>query len=109
MAYDAKLAERIERATHGWPGCTSKKMFGGVGWLLNGNMCVGIWHDSLIVRCAPADTAELLAKKHVRVFDITGRPMKGWLLVAPAGIATSATLAGWLARAREFAGTLPAK
>jgi hypothetical protein len=109
VAYDEKLASRITRATRDWRDCTSKRMFGGVGWLIAGNMCVGIWQDSLIVRCAPSESAKLLAKKHTRVFDLTGRPMKGWLLVAPEGLATAAALAGWLARARAFAESLSPK
>ena len=109
MAYDAKLAARIERVTKGWPGCTSKKMFGGVGWLLKGNMCVGIWKDSLIVRCDPVDAAAMLQKKHAREFNITGRTMKGWLLIEPKDLATPAALTGWLALARDYVRTLPAK
>ena len=109
MAYDEQLAARIGAVVNDWPDCTSKKMFGGVGWLLRGNLCVGIWKGSLVVRCAPADTAALLKKKHVRKFDITRRPMKGWLLVEPEGIATPAALKTWLALARDFVSTLPEK
>ena len=109
MAYDAKLAARIERIAKGWPDCAPKKMFGGVGWLLNGNMCVGIWKDSLILRCDPIDAAGLLRKKHARAFDVTGRPMKGWLLIEPKDLATPTALTGWLALARDYVRTLPKK
>ena len=109
MAYDEKLAARIERVAKAWPDCTSKKMFGGVGWLLNGNMCVGIWKDSLIVRCAPDDAEAMLKKKLAREFNVTGRPMRGWLLIPGKDLATPAALTGWLALAREFVRTLPAK
>lgn len=104
-----QLVARIEAATRGWSGLTPKKMFGGMAWLLNGNMCVGVWHDNLVVRCNPQDWPGHLKRKHVREMDITGRSMKGWLLVAEPGLRTDANLRRWLEIGREFAGTLPRK
>jgi hypothetical protein len=109
MAYDEKFAARIRKALGPRKGLVAKQMFGGIAFLLNGNMCVGIHKDELIVRLAPDETDAALAKPHTRVFDLTGRPMKGWILVAPKGIATDAQLAKWIAIAATYARALPAK
>lgn len=109
MHSDARLIARIETATKGWHRFAPKKMFGGMAWMLRGNMCVGIWHDSLVVRCDPADWPVHLKKKHVREMDITGRSMKGWLLVDAPAIATPVTLKVWLEIARSIVTTLPRK
>jgi hypothetical protein len=109
MHSNPKLVARIETATRGWPGLVPRKMFGGMAWLLNGHMCVGVWHDSLVVRCNPPDWPDYLTKKHVREMDITGRSMKGWLLVEPPGLRTAASLQRWLQTSRDFVGTLPRK
>jgi len=109
MAYDEKFAARIRKALGPRKGLVAKQMFGGIAFLLNGNMCVGIHKDELIVRLDPDQTDAALAKPHTRVFDLTGRPMKGWILVAPKGIATDAQLAKWIAIAATYAGALPAK
>jgi hypothetical protein len=84
-------------------------MFGGIAFLLNGNMSVGVHGEELIVRLAPEETEEALAGPDVRVFDLTGRPMKGWVLVAPGGVASDEGLRSWVGRGVEFAGSLPAK
>lgn len=109
MASDARLTARVTAATKDWRGFAPKKMFGGMAWLLNGNMCTGIWQDSLVVRCGPAGWPAHLKKKHVREMDITGRSMKGWLLVDAPAIATPARLKAWLGVARDFVATLPKK
>jgi TfoX/Sxy family transcriptional regulator of competence genes len=109
MHSDPRLTSRIEAATRGWPGLAPKKMFGGMAWLLHGNMCAGVWHESLVVRCDPADWPAHLKRKHVREMDITGRSMKGWLLVDPPAIATAAGLRQWLETSRRFVATLPKK
>ena len=84
-------------------------MFGGVAFLLNGNMLVGVWRDMLIVRLGPEGGGEALRESHVRAFDITGRPMKGWVMVEPEGIEDDDQLRRWLDRATRFVQTLPAK
>lgn len=109
MAYSAALAARIRQALAGRRGVVEKKMFGGVGYLLHGNMCVGVWQQSLIVRHDPANQAAALALPHVRPFDITGRAMNGWVLVEPDGVESESDLAAWLEQAWEFVGTLPPK
>ena len=109
MAYDEKLDARIGEVISGWAGASSKKMFGGVCHLLRGNMVVGVWKEFLILRLGEdaADFARELP--NVRPFDITGRPMKGWVMIEPAGIRTSAKLKKWLEQARTFTETLPPK
>jgi hypothetical protein len=84
-------------------------MFGGIGFLLNGNLLVGVWKDSLCVRLGPAQGEEALLEPHVKEFDITGRSMKGWVLVEPAGVADDRQLSGWIQRAVKFVAKLPAK
>jgi hypothetical protein len=96
MAFSAALAERIRQALARKRGVEEKKMFGGVGFLLNGNMLIGVWKDSLIVRLGPEEGDEALREPHVREFNITGRPMKGWVLVAPEGIEDGEQLIGWI-------------
>ena len=84
-------------------------MFGGVAFLLHGNMCVGVHKSDLIVRLAPEGTDAALAQPHTRRFDLTGRPMRGWILVEPAGLKTEAKLSKWVLVATKYAGSVPAK
>jgi TfoX N-terminal domain len=109
MAFDEALAERIRHRLGRRKGIEEKKMFGGIGFLLNGNMLVGVWKELLIVRLGAEDGDAALKEPHVRVFDITGRPMSGWVLVEPAAIADDVTLGAWIERATKFVRTLPAK
>ena len=109
MAFDENLAERIRQGLARKKGIEEKKMFGGIGFLLNGNMLVGVWKDSLIVRLGPDEGDEALKEPHVKEFDITGRAMKGWVLVEPEGIEDDDQLKGWIQRAMKFVGKLPGK
>ena len=108
MAYNEILAKRIDELLKGKKNFSRKEMFGGVGYLLNGNMCVGVFKDDLIVRFDPRVTDEVMKKKAVKPFDITGRPMKGWLLVSPEGV-EGTELNKWFELAFAFAKTLPSK
>jgi TfoX/Sxy family transcriptional regulator of competence genes len=108
MAYSLKLAERIRDQLEGMP-YVEKKMFGGVGYLLHGNMACGVIQDDLIVRIDPQEQPALLKKPHVKLFDMTGRPMKGWLVVEPDEIKTAKQLGKWVKLGVEFALTLPPK
>jgi TfoX/Sxy family transcriptional regulator of competence genes len=108
MAYNLKLAERIRSELDGMP-FAEKKMFGGVAYLLNGNMACGVNQDNLIVRLDPEKHAELLKKQHAKPFDLTGRPMKGWIVVEPDGVKTARQLGTWVKKGVEFALTLPPK
>ena len=109
MAFSEELAGRIRQGLARRKGIEAKKMFGGIGFLLNGNMLVGVWKDSLIVRLGPEEGGEALKEPHVSEFDITGRAMKGWVLVAPEGVEADDELSGWVQRAVKFVGKLPAK
>ena len=109
MAFDESLAARIRDTLARNRGVEEKKMFGGVGFLLHGNMLVGVWKDSLIVRLGPDNYDDALREPHVREFDITGRAMKGWVLVEPEGVEDDEQLTAWIQRAKEFVGMLPGK
>ncbi len=109
MAFNEALAERIRRGLARRKNVEEKKMFGGVGFLLNGNMLVGVWKNSLIVRLGPEEGDEALLEPHVKEFDITGRAMKGWVLVAAEGVEDDEQLRTWIQRAVKFVGKLPAK
>jgi len=109
MPYDEGLAQRVRAELDGLPGFVEKKMFGGVGYMLRGNLACGVNKNNLIVRLHPEQAAEALAKPHVRVFDMTGRPMAGWIVVEPAGLETPAALKRWVELGVEYALSLPEK
>ena len=109
MAYDHTLADRIRKVVARKLAVTEKEMFGGIAFLLGGRMFIGIVKDDLMVRLDPCRWEEALGQRHVRVMDFAGRPMKGYVYVAPAGVASDKALAGWVATATEFVSTLPAK
>src|SRR5215467_14243224 len=106
MAFDETLAARIRDALARKKGVEEKKMFGGVGFLLNGNMVVVVWKDSLIVWLRPDNYDDALQEPHVKAFDLTGRPMKGWVLVEPEGVEGDDQLNDWIERAIKFVGKL---
>jgi TfoX/Sxy family transcriptional regulator of competence genes len=108
MAYNLKLAERI-RAELGEIPVAEKKMFGGVGFLIGGNMACGVHKESMIVRIDPGKQDKLLKKPGAKIFDITGKPMKGWLMVDPEGCKTKKQLSSWVKEGFEFALALPPK
>lgn len=108
MAYDEKLAARLRRAIAGRKGFVEKKMFGGLGFLLNGNMCLGVWKGTLIVRIDPEEYILALGEPGVRPFDITGRPMRGWLMVLPEAL-KGKRLGEWMEEAIDFVKQLPGK
>jgi TfoX/Sxy family transcriptional regulator of competence genes len=109
MPFDESLAGRIRDALARKRGIEEKKMFGGVGFLLHGNMLVGVWRDALIVRLDPDEYANALMEPHVKEFDITGRSMKGWVLVESEGVEDNDQLTVWVDRASRFVKTLPKK
>lgn len=109
MTYSKSLAARIRQVLKGRRGVVEKKMFGGVGFLLDGNMLVGVWRESLIARLGAEQADRALKGAHVGEFDITGRAMKGWVMVEPDGIDSDGELKEWIERAIEFVRTLPAK
>lgn len=109
MAFDTDLAARIRKRLARRTGLAEQAMFGGLAFLLNGNMCVGVHKKEMIVRLDPADTDAALKKPHVRVFDLSGRPMKGWILVEPKGLAKDEALAEWVKTGLAYAASLPPK
>ena len=109
MAFDEKLAERVRRQVGKRGGLSETKMFGGLAFLLNGNVSCGIHGDELIVRIDPETTESALAEPGTRIFDMTGRPMKGWILVDAAGLKDEAALAKWVRRGLDYATSLPKK
>jgi len=109
MAFDEVLADRVRQLASRRNGFCEKKMFGGLGFLLNGNMCLGVWKEYLIVRVGPDAYDDALARPHVREFDITGRPMKGWVMIEPAGLQRDSELAEWANLAIDFVSGLPPK
>jgi hypothetical protein len=109
MAFDERLAERVRRTIGKRQGILEKKMFGGLAFLLHGNMSCGIHGSELIVRIDPETIGSALAEPGARVFDITGRPMKGWLLVNAGALRDEAALGRWVSRGLDYAATLPRK
>ena len=109
MAFDENLAGRIRDALARKKNIEEKKMFGGTGFLLNGNMLVGVWKNSLIARLGPDGYEDALLEAHVKEFDITGRPMKGWVLVEPEGVEDDKQLKDWIQKAVKFVGKLAGK
>lgn len=109
MPYSRQLADRVRQTLGKQRGLAEKRMFGGVCFLLRGNMLAGIWEQSLIVRLGLDEAAKALKEPNVREFDVTGRPMRGWVIVDPDGLERDEQLAAWLAQAQEFVETLPAK
>ena len=111
MPYDEALARRIRRILHARPGIalSGRKMFGGIAFMLNGNMCCCLTGRGLMVRGGAEACAAALAHPHAGPMDLTGRPMRGWVLVAPAGLSDPADLDAWVSRGAAFAATLPPK
>jgi len=109
MVFSESLAERIRQVLGRQRGLVERKMFGGVGFLLHGNLCVGIWKLSLIARLGAERAHVAFREPHVAEFDITGRPMRGWVMIEPAGIETDEQLSGWIKQSLEFVETLPRK
>ena len=109
MAASKLLVERIRYVLSRRRGITEKKMFGGVCFLLNGNMLVAVWNDSLIARLGVEQAEIALTEPDVREMDLTGRPMKGWIIVEPDGIDSDQQLTRWIDLSLTFVRTLPAK
>jgi len=110
MAYDEDLAHRLRELLTEEVAVTEKKMFGGLAFLMNGNMCVSASRKGgLLVRIDPADTDAALARPHVKLMKMGGRTMAGWIIVAPEGVRTKREVAAWVKRGVAFAKTLPPK
>lgn len=106
---DEPLIARIRSMLKRRKGYSEKKMFGGICFMINGNMCAGPWKGALIVRLDKANHEQTQAEPYAKPMDITGKVMKGWALIDPAGIESDDDLKAWLNRAVKFAASLPAK
>jgi len=109
MAFDETLAGRVRAMLEGQRGIAEKRMFGGLAFLLDGNMCCGIVGKDLMLRLGDEGAAEALREPHVRPMDFTGKALKSMVYVAADGIRDRASLGRWIGRAIVFAGTLPAR
>jgi TfoX/Sxy family transcriptional regulator of competence genes len=110
MAYDEDLANRIRELVADEQGLSEKKMFGGLAFLVGGNMAVAAsGQGGLMVRCDPEDTEQLVAKPHARRFEMRGREMDGWLRVDDEGLRTKRQLEPWVKRGIAYARSLPPK
>jgi TfoX/Sxy family transcriptional regulator of competence genes len=108
MPYDERLAERIRRALPASSSIAEKRMFGGLAFLRDGKMFVGVSNDDLMVRVGPAAYEDALARPHARPMDFTGRPLTGYVFVGAAGTRTDKAVAAWVEQALSFVGTLQA-
>ena len=109
MAYDESSAERIRKQMQKNQGFVEKKMFGGICFLLNGNMACGIRNNDIIVRVGKEAYEDCLALPYTRQFDMTGRPMSGWVMVSSKGYQSDNELKTWLQRGIDYALSLPPK
>jgi TfoX/Sxy family transcriptional regulator of competence genes len=109
VAYDETLADRAREALGARAGVTERRMFGGIGFMIEGNMACGVHGEELIVRLEPEEAERALGEPGTRIFDITGRPTKGWLLVSGGALADGDALQGWVDAGADFATSLPPK
>jgi len=109
MAFDEAVAGRIRKALAGSQDVVEKKMFGGIAFMVRGNMCCGVIGDRLMLRVGPGRYEAALSRPHAKPMDFTGRPMKGMVYIEPAGFASAGDLKSWIARAMEFTLSLPTK
>jgi hypothetical protein len=109
VAYDEALADRIRDGVGARDEVSEREMFGGIGFMVGGNVACGVIGEDLIVRLDPDDAERALTEEHTRPFDFTGRPMKGWIFVSPEGIGSDDDLAGWVDAGADYAASLPPK
>ena len=109
MAYDELLASRAREILSPVAGFSEKKMFGGLCFLIHGNMCCGVLKDELVLRLKPERAQKVLSGPHTRPMDFTGRPLKGFAFIEAGGLRTDRQLREWVSMARTFAQSLPRK
>lgn len=109
MAFNEVLADRIRDVLSARPELSERKMFGGIAFMLAGNMAVGVIGEDLMVRLDPADAKRALAEAHTRPMDFTGKPMKNMVYVSPQGTASDKGLAAWVEAGADYAMSLPPK
>ena len=109
MAYDEALAERVRTIIGARSGVTERKMFGGIAWMVGGNMACGVLGEDLAVRLELGDAERALAEPYTRPFDMTGRPARAFVVVAGDAVAGEADLVRWVDAAADYAASLPPK
>lgn len=109
MGYNEDINQHIGKQVAGWKNCEQKKMFVGICHLINGHMFGGVYKDFLILRLGKEPAKEALKQPHTKPFDITGKPMKGWVMFEENGFKKEEELKNWLNRARQFVRQLPPK
>ncbi len=109
MAYDEGVAQRLREVMQEIPGVAEKKMFGGIAFMVNGNMCAGVVKETLMLRVGPEQHDEALKRPYARPMDFTGKPMSGFVYVDPDGFEADADLENWVNLAYAFVRKLPAK
>ena len=109
MAYSEELALRVRQSLGEQAGVVEKKMFGGLCFMVRGNMCCGVTGDEIIARVGPEQYEDALTLPHARLMDFTGRPMRGFIAVRPEGLSSDEDLAAWIARCLNFTASLPPK
>ena len=109
MAYNERLAEKVRSLLKRRRGFSERKMFGGICFMLSGNMCCGVTKTELMLRLGPEKAAAALQEPHTREMDFTGRPMKSMIYVEPDGYESDDDLNRWVERAAKFAASLPEK
>ncbi len=109
MAYSEALVQRVHQLVADWQGVETSHMFGGIFFLLHGNVFCGIRGDSLIVRLGETSARLALDLEYVQPYDIIGRPMTGWVMIPSLALHSDGTLTEWISQAHDFAKTLPAK
>lgn len=109
MSFDEDLANRVRKILAKVDGVSEKKMFGGLCFLINGNMAIGLVNDDLMIRVGPNSYEKLLAQPNVRIMDFTRKPLKGFLYIGSKGTDSDKDLRKWMSKGIEFAGSLPVK
>ena len=109
MGFDQDLADRVRRVLEKIDGVSEKKMFGGLCFLVNGNMALGLVNEDLMIRIGPESYEKMLAQPNVRKMDFTGKPLKGFLYVGAKGTDSDKDLKKWVSKGIEFAMSLPPK
>jgi len=109
MAYDEGLSQRVREALADQPGVVEKRMFGGLVFMVNGHMSVGVTHSDLMVRVGPDKYEDALSQLHARPMDFTGKPLKGFVYINQEGFEADNDLAYWISRGLDFALSLPPK
>ena len=109
MAFDERLAQRVRETLGRARSITEQRMFGGLCFLVNGNMCCGVERDRLVIRVGPKRYEQALSKPHARPMDFTGRPLTGFVYVSAKGYRIAASLTVWVSYGLDFAKSLPSK